>query len=223
MVGTMAVEPQRDTPTGDLHTRLDHPGAAFGRRDGRLVATHYGSVATELAICRQGVGLADRADLQIFELSDEPVALVEALTYALGALPPAPGAARRLGRLCVIRDAPGHVLFVGRATHLTAWESEARSTMACVELIGPRAAAVLGAAGAEGPQEPDAVATFILAGAQVTSVATDADRYLILVDEGALPRVWPALLTVGRPHGIISVGCEALERLDAARHPNVAG
>ena len=49
-------------------TLLTPPGARLMDLDGRLVTAHYGSVATEVAVCRKSVGLAVRSELRILEV-----------------------------------------------------------------------------------------------------------------------------------------------------------
>jgi len=46
-----------------MEAALFPPGAKVVSLDGRAVTAHYGSVATEVAVCRKSVGLAAHRDL----------------------------------------------------------------------------------------------------------------------------------------------------------------
>src|SRR4051794_41601821 len=73
--------------------RLAPPGAKVVDRDGRPVTAHYGSVATELAVCRKAVGLALRSELRILEVCGREPWLERLLGRALGGRVPSVGTA----------------------------------------------------------------------------------------------------------------------------------
>src|SRR4028119_376310 len=62
-------------------------------RDGHDVIAHYGSVATEVAVCVKHAGVVQRPELGVLELSGNPGSLAHLLDTALGKLAPAVGAA----------------------------------------------------------------------------------------------------------------------------------
>jgi glycine cleavage system aminomethyltransferase T len=55
-----------------MTTMLRRHGATMVERDGRWVAAHFGSPASEAAVCRSRVGLAERSDRATLELSGDP-------------------------------------------------------------------------------------------------------------------------------------------------------
>ena len=119
---------------------------------------HYGSVATELAICRKTAGLADRSELGRLELTGREPWIEHALAHAIGPGVPRPGRAARLGDTWCCRVAPDRALIVAPAPALARWRRLAREAVvaghpiACADvsaattaasLVGPSAAAVL--------------------------------------------------------------------------------
>src|SRR4051794_41573055 len=89
-----------------LH-RLAPPGAKVVDRDGRRVTAHYGSVATELAVCRKAVGLALRSELRILEVCGREPWLERLLARTLGGRVPAVGAAAIAAGTLGLRTAQG--------------------------------------------------------------------------------------------------------------------
>src|SRR4051812_49862251 len=81
------------SPGGARLDRLAPPGAKVVDRDGRPVTAHYGSVATELAVCRKAVGLALRGELRILEVCGREPWLERLLARTLGGRVPAVGTA----------------------------------------------------------------------------------------------------------------------------------
>jgi glycine cleavage system aminomethyltransferase T len=186
---------------------------------------HYGSVATELAICRKTAGLAERSDLGRLALSGREPWIEHALGHAIGAAVPQPGRAARLGDTWCCRVAPDRALIVAPAGALARWRRLAREAIvaghpiecsdltvrtAAASIVGPSAAAVLRLAGLQyGPEAGD-----LAAGADVIVLREGPQHFLLLYDAP----LWDALLDVGRPLGLSPVGSDALMRLRAAPH-----
>ena len=186
---------------------------------------HYGSVATELAICRKTAGLADRSDLGRLELSGREPWIEHALEHAIGVAVPQPGRAVRLGDTWCCRTAPDRALIVAPAGALARWRRLARGAVvaghpiACEDLtagtaaasiVGPSAAAVLRLAGLPyGPEVGD-----LAAGDGVIVLRDGRQQFLLLLDAP----MRDALLDAGRPLGLSPVGSDALVRLRAVPH-----
>ena len=87
---TMPIAPALAT---DPLSGLTPPGAMTVARDGRFVTRHYGSVATELAVCRKSVGMALRTELRVLEVAGREPWLERLLDRALRGHHPVPGEA----------------------------------------------------------------------------------------------------------------------------------
>jgi glycine cleavage system aminomethyltransferase T len=210
---------------------LRHAGAVSVMRDGRPVAAHYGSAATELAVCVKGVGLAFRSDLDTLALSGHPAWLDHVLGKALGGRIPQTGSATAMaGALCCRVDAE-HAVVVAPAGAAARWRRIAREAivvgnpiafadrsadLTVFSLVGPRARRLLAAAGLTG--EPADVRTTALAGVPVFLVREHDDRYLLVAGDDGAETAWRALVDAGAPLGLALVGSDALARLAAARH-----
>src|SRR4051794_28359695 len=88
-------------------------GAVLHERDGHKVATTYGSVPGEIAVCMKSVGLADRSDLGALDLRAATSLLDRALVARLGDPAVAPGFARRLRNVWFLRLDARRTLLVG--------------------------------------------------------------------------------------------------------------
>jgi heterotetrameric sarcosine oxidase gamma subunit len=219
---------QRLPPLADW---LRHAGAVSVVRDGRPVAVHYGSVATELAVCAKGVGLAFRSDLETLGLSGHPAWLDHVLGKALGVRIPAAGSATAMaGALCCRVDAE-HAVVVAPPSAAARWRRIAREAivvgnpitladrsadLTALTLVGPRARKLLAAAGLDVDLAPGAVRTSALAGVPAVLVREQGKRFLLVVDGGGAEAAWRALVDAGAPLGLALVGFEALARLAAA-------
>lgn len=219
-----------------LEETLDAAGAAFVTRGSGRVAAHFGSAAGEMAVCRCGVGVADRSDMAKHELRGAPHA-VSAVVERLAGTRPAPGRAVRAAgawwcpvtrhRVLVLADA-GARAGLGRRLAAAAAERPGASTIdlsddyAAIALVGPRATrvardgGVLGAVAPAGGFWPRAGA---LGGhpAPVLLLCEAADRLLLLVPDAHARAAWAHLMRAGRPYGATCVGRDALERLRAVR------
>ena len=209
---------------------LDHPGTAAlrTRQDGAVVAAHYGSVATELAICRKTAGIVDRSELGQLELAGREPWIEHALAHAIGAAVPAPGRAVLLGDTCCCRVAAGRAIVVAPPAARARWRRLAREAVVAghpiecadltpgsgaVSLVGPAARAVLRAAGLPHKLAPGELS----AASSGTIVLRDGpERFLLLLAAPLSAAVWHELLDAGRPFGLSPVGSDALGRLRAA-------
>ena len=152
------------------------------------MAAHYGSAATELAVCVKGVGLAFRSDLDTLALSGHPAWLDHVLGKALGGRIPQTGSATAMaGALCCRVDAE-HAVVVAPAARPRAggasrgrrsWSATrspsptGRRTSPCSRSSGRAARRLLASAGLTG--EPADVRDGALAGVPVVLVREHDD------------------------------------------------
>jgi hypothetical protein len=185
---------------------LRRHGATIIERHGRPVAAHFGSAAAEAAVCRGGVGLAERSDRATLEVRG-PRADVEQALAELAALG---------GRAWTLCPSPGRALVrcegedeaLCTSVALRAPDASVRDVSdghAAVDLVGPRAGDVLHAAALE---EEDAVAV----------VQDGHGAVELLVARARGPELFNRLLQAGEPFGIACVGLDALEHLAASAH-----
>lgn len=184
---------------------LRRHGATMVERDGRRVAAHFGSPASEAAVCRSRVGLAERSDRATLELSGAPAAVDEALDEL----------AHLGGAAWWVRHSPPRALVrcegaaAGACTSMMLRAedvavADVSGELAALDLVGPHAEAVLQA---HLEQEEAPV---------VVVVRRDATCVELLVARAHGPALWNELLAVGDPYGIACVGLEALEHLDVS-------
>jgi glycine cleavage system aminomethyltransferase T len=210
---------------------LRHAGAVSVMRDGRPVAAHYGSAATELAVCVKGVGLAFRSDLDTLALSGHPAWLDHVLGKALGVRTPAAGSATAIaGALCCRVD-DEHAVVVASASAAACWRRIAREAivvgnpiafadrsadLTALTLVGPRARKLLATVGLDAELAPSSVRTASLAGVPVVVVREHGKSFLLVIEGAGADAVWRALVEAGAPLGLALVGTDALARLAAA-------
>lgn len=192
-----------------MTTMLRRHGATLIERSGREVAAHFGSPTSEAAVCRCGVGLAERSDRATLELRGDPAGVDE----ALGELAP-------LGdRAWSVRPTPQRAIVrcegdaVGGCTSMMLRAEDVTVTdisdeIAAIDLIGPRADEVVDAHLA---QDETPVALVVRRGAACVE---------LLLPRVHGPALWNGLLAAGEPYGIACVGLEALEHLDLADRLN---
>jgi glycine cleavage system aminomethyltransferase T len=202
-------------------------------RDGRNVIAHYGSVATEVAVCVKHAGIVQRPELGMLELSGPDVWLEHLLATALGKLAPGAHAAVQVGGAWCARPSADRALIVAPQRSIGRWRRVMQRSvvsggrvssgdvagMRAVSLIGPRAARVLAGAGVCDALLPGAAVAGTLAGASAVVVCEAPDRFLLLVDAGDGAAAWQALGDAGAPHGLGRAGHDAYERLSAASRP----
>jgi glycine cleavage system aminomethyltransferase T len=220
---------QRPNP---LDTLLRRAGATMIEKGGATVAANFGSVAGELAVCGQAVGVADRADLAQVELHGSATLVTEALVSLTGRQA-APGVAahgldawwcrldsHRVLGICE----PGHgedaLAALERAAAATpgvAW-SDVSGDHVALGVIGPGAHALLAAAG---PIEADdmpvagAFTDITLGGAPGLLLREVPTLFLLLVPAAHGVRAWHALHEAGEPLGVRAIGVEAFDRYAA--------
>src|SRR4051794_32417152 len=212
--------------------RLAPPGAKIVDRDGRSVTAHYGSVATEVAVCRKSVGLAVRTELRSLEVCGREPWLERLLARALGGRVPAVGSAAIAAGTWCCRVDERRALVIGPSGAVERWRRVAREAViggspisaaeltdawVALSLIGPKAARLLEMAGVAATGVPvGAVLSDAVEGAPAMVLRAGADHWLCLVDAAAAPEACNALLEAGRTVGLSLVGCEAVGRLAAA-------
>jgi len=202
-------------------------------RGGRDVIAHYGSVATEVAVCVKHAGIVQRPEFGVLELSGPAGSLAHLLDTALGKLAPAVGAAVQVGGAWCAHPADDRALIVAPQSSIGRWRRQVQRSivsgwhvtcidvagMCAVSLIGPRAGRVLVDAGVPALSMPGAALAATLGNAPVVVVCEASDRYLLLVEADADSSAWPALDAAGAPHGLGHVGHDAYDRLSAASRP----
>ena len=216
-----------DTPDA-LGERLQIAGAVMVARDGRTVAAHYGSAASELAVCLRRVGLAVRDDLETVDLVAEPHVLDE----LLGDDAPAPGAAVPTAGGWCCRLSPGHAVVVVRTRAAASWRrlagdagsagrhmhfKQGQAAQVVLSLVGPRARRLLAQSGLPKDVTPGSVRVAAIAGAPVLLLCEADDRMLVVVAQDEAAGVWAELVAAGSELGVAFVGADALDRLALAR------
>ena len=221
--------PSRQTIESSVPETCLAAGAVLHERDGHTVATHYGSVPGEIAVCMKSVGLADRSDYGVLELRGDQNLLDRALIARLGDPALAPGSGRRMRGVWYLRLDQRRALLVGPHPALTSGppigEGRDRSDLphkdigagvAVISVIGPRAARLLAAAGLPGELAIGAVGRDA-GDANVLAILRETQRrFLVLVRMPAADPLWARLLAAGEPLGAAFVGCDALTLLGAS-------
>ncbi len=223
------MDPSRPTLDSPVPQTCLAAGATLHKRDGRLVATDYGSVPGEIAVCMKSVGLADRSDFGTLELRAATSLLDRALTARLGDPPVAPGAARRLRSVWYLRLDARRTLLVGPHSALASGpmigKGHDRAELACkdigatvamISVIGPRAGRLMAAAGL-----PDGLAIGAIGrdphDPSVIAILRESQRRLIVLVKAAdVDAMWARLLAAGEPLGAAFVGYDALALLGVA-------
>jgi hypothetical protein len=210
----------------------DGSGAVHVTRDGVDVIAHYGSVAAEIAVCTKAAGLIERPDLEQVRLSGRELFVDHALAAAIADGVPAPGEARCVAGVWACRPAAARAVLAGPPRPIERWRAVMRRAVAttaitielesppraeAVSIIGPRAQAVVEAAGLPAGVATGSVAEGRLGGAPVDLVLEECDRYLLLFADGCSDDAWRQLGMAGRPLGLAHVGQSALDHLRASR------
>jgi glycine cleavage system aminomethyltransferase T len=188
-----------------LERVLHRHGATMAVRHGRRVAVHFGSAASEAAVCLSTVGIADRADRTTFELRGAPLDVDEALA-ALDALDGTAWCARTTARSAIVRCEQGDAAQCAAALlgAAGAVAVDVSDRYAAIAVIGPLAADLLRAARFRAPAGQPIVLQ---------------DRWGVVelvVDAGHGASVWEQLLDAGTRFRVACVGLEALEHLAAS-------
>ncbi len=181
-------------------------GARLTERSGRTVVAHYGSGAAELAVCRIGVGLAERSDRATLELRGAHEEIHRAL-LELATLGDAVWWARlsrtRVIVRCELADRGACLAAIGRDAIVTVHDLD--DEIAALTLVGPFAEDLLAAAGLD--EDPDATVVLRDRGAGIE----------LLLPHRLGPALWSRLLDAGEPFGVACVGLEAIEQLTISR------
>lgn len=184
---------------------LRRHGATLVERHGRTVAAHFGSPASEAAVCRGAVGLAERSDRATLELRGEPEA-VDAALDELGRLGGIGWWVRGRPHRAIVRcegDAVGSCTSMMLRVEDVA-VVDVSGDYAAVDLVGPRAEEVLTAHLEQGEAPV------------VIVVRRDAACVELLTPRVHGPALWNGLLEEGEPWGVACVGLEALEHLEVS-------
>lgn len=190
-----------------LEQALRQSGGQMVTHHSWMMAANFGSAASEAAVCRGSVGIADRCDYATFELHGEPAEIDAAIL-----------AAHRLGdrawwtspkpRLALLRcdwtDAEACAEALAGAQGAVSLPVSDR--YAAIELIGPLAENLLDRV----EDRFGDLRTIVLRPTPVTF------ELLIEAERGA--ELWQALLVAGGPLHVACVGFEALEHLAASGH-----
>jgi glycine cleavage system aminomethyltransferase T len=197
-------------------------------RDGHAVVAHYGSVSAEIAVCMKSVGLIDHSDYGVLELRGDPELLDQALVAHFDSPLPT-RSARRLHTVWYLRLSQRRILLVGPHEALASGRPIAGggdrrnvthrdlgTSFAIVEVLGPRAARLLAAAGLHGKLPVGGVGAAAGDNDVVAILRESERRYLALVPADAAESFWARLLTAGEPLGAAFVGCDALALLNAS-------
>jgi glycine cleavage system aminomethyltransferase T len=219
-----------------LVDRLRDAGGVMVTRDGHQVAAHFGSTATEVAVCVKRVGLAVRSDLSALDVVGAEPWLAHFLAESLGRHVPSHGRARRIAGTWCCRVASDRAVIVGPWSTTARWArivreavltgspldcSDRSESATALTLVGPRVGQVLTDVGLDPDVEVEGVREGSFAGSPTLLLRESADRYLLLVDAEQAGDAWRTLLDAGRSLGLSMVGAEALERLAAAPAPGI--
>ena len=221
-------------PVETAYDPLRPPGAVMVQRDGLPVVGHYGSVASEIAVCTKAAGLVDRSSIRQLAISGADGLLDHVLVAAVPAGAPSPGRALRIAGTWCCRTTARRAIVAGGPGAVARWRQVATRAIstaglaviaeplpdsAALSLVGPRAMRIAVAAGLPADMAVGEVADGSLAGSPVNVVREDGDHFLLLFEQGHPNVVWQALWEAGHEHGLAPVGNEALELLQAAHRP----
>lgn len=193
---------------------------------------HYGSAAAEIAVCSKAVGLAERSDLCLLDVSGAATLVEHALAPAISDSVPAAGEARCVADTWCCRIEPDRALVAGAAGAVDRWRHVVSRVAAttgtavradvlpegeAVSIVGPKAPALMERSTLPAGLTPGGVAGGQVAGAQVWVVCEGDLRYLLLFPQGCPVEALEAIGESGRPLGLARVGHEALSHMRAAR------
>jgi glycine cleavage system aminomethyltransferase T len=204
-----------------LVDQLAQAGGVMVMRDGHQVAAHFGSTATEVAVCVKRVGLAVRSDLAAIDVVGAEEWLDHFLAEVLGRQVPSRGRARRIAGTWCCRVASDRAVVIGPWTATTRIERDPADANAVLTLVGPRGHQVLSDAGIDPDLPIGGFRQAWFADSPTLLVRESTDRYLLVVEAEQAGEAWRTLLDAGRSLGLSMVGAEALARLAAAPTPGI--
>jgi glycine cleavage system aminomethyltransferase T len=199
-----------------LADHLRKAGGVMVMRDGHAVAAHFGSTATEVAVCVKRVGLAVRSDLAVLDITGAEPGLASFLADGLGQAVPSLGRARRIAGTWCCRVASDRVVVVGPRSALAGVAGDHPDSKTVLTLVGPRVGQVLADVGLQNDLDVEGIREGWFAESPTLLLRESAHRYLLVVDAEQAGEAWRELLDAGRSLGLSMVGTEALERLAAA-------
>jgi heterotetrameric sarcosine oxidase gamma subunit len=214
-----------------IAARIVQAGAVMALRDGHPVAAHFGSTATELAVCVKRAGLAVRSDLDTLELAGPEPWLSHFLAEALGREAPSTGLAAGTADTWCCRTAPDRAVVVGPWSATARWRrfvrqaivtgsaivrSDRSESATALTLVGPRVQRLLSAVGLDPELPVQGLHEGWFAGSRALLLREASDRYLVVVDASCASAAVGELFAAGAGLGLSMVGAEALERLAAA-------
>lgn len=187
-------------------------GATMTTRHGRRVAAHFGSAATEVAVCTGALGIlgiADRFDRTTLRLWGDTPDVRSALA-ALERLPHRTWSSPLGARAALVRceHIDTNVCLDALRLFEDAVAVDASDEYAAIEVVGPRALELLNASEIGVRNDPSVV------------MRESGTAFEVLVAPERAPEMWRRLLDLGHPLGITCVGLEALEHVAAARRPH---
>jgi hypothetical protein len=192
--------PATETPLEEV---LRACGASMAERNGRTVAAHFGSAASEAAVCQRTVGLTVRFGRVTLDVRGGPRQLDAAL-LALDQLGERAWWTRTSPRAALVRCEPDDLPTCEALLRHDDLSVDHESRVAALGLVGPRAGDVLGAAALEGASFP-------------AVVLADPQGIEILVPRAEGAAAWWHLLRAGTRFQIACVGFDALQHLSASR------
>ena len=209
-----------------LDGALRRAGAHMVERNGWMVAADFGSMLSELAVCRAAAGLADVSSIAKLE--------VRGSEFDVAAVHPSarPLRARRAvesgrawwcpvsSRLLLVVGALGANALVREEVAERTAEYQVRVVDVTVDrvavmLVGPTAREVLARAGAGGQAEA-LVRSASIAGIPTLVLHERGTRWLLVAPGADALELWHALSEAGAPLGLAHVGADALQHLLAA-------
>ena len=197
-----------------LVDRLRQAGGVMVMRDGHQVAAHFGSTATEVAVCVKRVGLAVRSDLAAIDVVGAESCLPEQV--------PSPGRARRTAGTWCCRVASDRTVAIGAWSEVRAWASRQPARERTVlTLVGPAAHQLLADVGLQNGLPVGGLRESWFADSPALLLRDSAHSYLLAVDAEQAGEAWRTLLDAGRSMGLSMVGAEALARLAAVPAPGI--
>lgn len=204
------------------------------QRCGTTVANDFGSVAGEVAICRQTVGIVDRSDLVKHELHGAPDRLADAVEQLVGA-PPVPQTAQHAGMVWACPFETDRVMLLADPCDSAALHAEVArlpegvhghdisSELAALAVVGPHAESLLARAGLEtdGPLTQDEFRAARIDAAPCHVLCETPEAFLLLVHAPLADDTWHALHDAGSDLRVGSVGHEAYVRVVASQRAAV--